>query len=383
MKVQIIAQLDYLLPLTERTDSLVHLERTLSIARKAWGDTHPNPMVGALILENGEVVAEGFHERAGQAHAEVSAFSSLGRKPRPGASLFISLEPCSTSGQTPPCTDAIIKSGIKQVFVGCLDPNPNHSGRGLKILRDAGVSVELAPKSFQLQATRLNFIFNHLIVTGKPLFALKMAESANGMVSDQKGFPSRVTEDEARKDVMKWRRLFPAICVGAGTVLIDDPSLTSRMEGKNWCPQRIIVDPSLSTLSPDISLRILYKDEFRDRTLILYNQEKQGKDEKLLCAKELGLNLVPVAPDKQGMISPTSIANVISELGLSAVYCEGGPTLASSLMQTGQIDYLFHYQSPKVFNGMDAVAGINLKKYNILQPIEELFGPDHLTHGFL
>ena len=369
--------------MVDRIDNLVHFEHTLSLAKKAWGDTHPNPMVGALILENGEVVAEGVHARSGQAHAEVSAFSSLGRKPRPGASLFVSLEPCSTDGQTPPCTDAILKSGIKQVFIGCLDPNPNHSGRALKILRDAGVSVELAPKSFQIQATRLNFIFNHLIVSGKPLFALKMAESANWMVSDQQGQSSRVTEDEARRDVMKWRRLFPAICVGAGTVLIDDPSLTSRMEGKNWCPQRIIVDPSLSTLSPDISLRKIYQDEFNDQTLILFNQEIQGKDKKLLYAKELGLNLVPVAPDKQGMISPTSLAHVISELGLSAVYCEGGPTLARSLMQSGQINYLFHYQSPKVFNGMDAVAGINLKQCNILQPIEEVFGPDHLTHGFL
>jgi diaminohydroxyphosphoribosylaminopyrimidine deaminase/5-amino-6-(5-phosphoribosylamino)uracil reductase len=357
--------------------------RVLTLARKGWGDTHPNPMVGALIVEGGEIVAEGFHARAGSAHAEVAAFSTLGRKPREGATLFVSLEPCSTHGRTLPCTDAIVESGIKQVFVGCLDPNPDHSNRGLEILRKSGVSVELAPQNFQSRTTRLNFIFNHHITTGKALVALKLAESMNGMVAEKRGEASRVTGEDARADVMKWRRLFPSICVGAGTVLTDDPQLTVRTDGQSWCSRRIIVDSSLSTLSPDLSLRKVYSDEYRDRTVILTTNCNRGKEARVERAKELGLKLIQVNQDDRGRVPFSTLSSVISDLGLSALYCEGGPCLARSLLSAGQIDYLFHYQSPKIFQQVDAVPGPGLERLNLREPIKETLGEDLLRHGFL
>ena len=204
-------------------------ERTLVLARKGWGNTHPNPMVGALIIEDGKIVAEGYHSQAGSPHAEVEAMKSLGRTPKDMASIFVSLEPCSTTGRTPPCVQGILNAGIKRVYIGATDPNPAHAGRGIDILRDAGVHVEMANEEFQTRATRLNLIFNHNITTGNALVAIKLAESANGMLAEVKGQPSRITAAEARTDMMNWRRLFPAICVGSGTVLADNPTLTARL----------------------------------------------------------------------------------------------------------------------------------------------------------
>jgi len=172
-------------------------EQTLVLAGKGWGNTHPNPMVGALIVEDDQIVAEGYHQQAGSPHAEVEAIRALGRLPQDGASMFVSLEPCSTTGRTPPCVEGILNAGIRRVYVGAMDPNPAHAGRGIDILRDAGVQVEMADEEFQSRASHLNFIFNHNITTGNALVALKLAESANGMLAEVKGQPSRITEDEA------------------------------------------------------------------------------------------------------------------------------------------------------------------------------------------
>ena len=201
----------------EESEKKFFFDRTLELANLGWGNTHPNPMVGAVIVEEGEIAAEGYHQLAGSPHAEVEAIRCLGRIPKKGASIFVSLEPCSTTGRTPPCVHAILEAGIKKVYIGATDPNPYHSGRGIEILRESGVYVEMACEEFQSRATRLNFIFNHNITTGTPLIALKLAESSNGMLAEVSGQPSRITENLARSNMMKWRRLFPAICVGAGT----------------------------------------------------------------------------------------------------------------------------------------------------------------------
>ena len=357
--------------------------RVLELARKGWGRTHPNPMVGALIVEGGEIVAEGYHHACGEPHAEIEAFSSLGRRPDPSASMFISLEPCSTQGKTPPCTEAIQNSGIKQVFVACSDPNPVHAGRGLDLLRNAGLKVELADEPIRIQAERLNFIFNHNIKTGRPLIALKFAESANGMVAERMGRPSSVTGKEARADMMHWRRLFPAICVGSGTVLADDPSLTSRLPENTWCPVRLLVDSSLSTLAEGVSPRKVYVDQFSERSIVLTTARGMQDSGRVKKAKEHGVRLIEVEESASGGVEPYCLHKVLSELSLHAVYCEGGPTFARSLLGSGQADYLFHYRSPKLFEGEDALPGPGLDNYPVREPIEEELGEDSLVHGFL
>jgi diaminohydroxyphosphoribosylaminopyrimidine deaminase / 5-amino-6-(5-phosphoribosylamino)uracil reductase len=357
--------------------------RVLKLAQEGWGHTHPNPMVGAFVVERGEVVAEGYHHACGEPHAEIEALTSLGRKPDPSASMFISLEPCSTHGKTPPCTGAILESGINKVFVAATDPNPKHAGRGLGLLRNAGVVVELADEPIQVRAERLNFIFNHNMRTGDPLIALKLAESANGMVAERSGQPSSVTGKEARADVMQWRRLFPSICVGSGTVLSDDPSLTSRLPDNTWCPVRILVDSSLSTLAEGVSLRKVYVDEFSDRTVVLTTAKGTENAERVTRAKEIGVRLIEVEESKSGGVAPSCLRAVLADLSLNSVYCEGGPTFARSLLGSGQVDYLFHYRSPKLFEGEDTLPGPGLDEYPIREPIEEEFDEDSLVHGFL
>ena len=168
------------------------IERTLSLAEKGWGVTHPNPMVGALIVEDGEVVAEGYHRRAGEPHAEVNALSSLGRKPKDEAILYVSLEPCSSTGRTPP---APLQSLILElnVVVGCSDAIHVTVERESRSYSNYGVRVQQAPTELETKATRLNMIFNHWSRSRTPLIALKMALSANGMVAERAGYPSRVT----------------------------------------------------------------------------------------------------------------------------------------------------------------------------------------------
>ena len=357
--------------------------RVLELAQEGWGRTHPNPMVGALIVERGEIVAEGYHQACGGPHAEIEALSALGREPGPDAVMFVTLEPCSTHGKTPPCTDAILRSGIKKVFVASTDPNPKHAGRGIDLLGNAGMEVELTPGGIQERAERLNFIFNHNMRTGDPLIALKLAESANGMVAEKSGQPSLVTGEQARGDVMRWRRLFPAICVGSGTVLADDPSLTARLPDETWCPFRILVDSSLSTLGDEVAPRKVLVDEFSDRTVVLTTAQGMANKERVSRAKEFGIRLIVAEEAQGGGIDPASLRTVLSDLGSNALYCEGGPTFARSLLEAGQVDYLFRYRSPKLFEGVDALPGPGLDGYPVREPIEEEFGEDRLTHGFL
>ncbi len=358
-------------------------ERVLDLAEKGWGTTHPNPMVGALIVEGGEVVAEGFHRKCGGPHAEVEALDSLGRKPSPDASMVISLEPCSTHGKTPPCTEAILHSGIQTVCVAGLDPNPRHAGNGIEILRDKGVTVELAGSDIRERAERLNFIFNHNMQAGRPLIALKLAESINRKLAEAAGSPSQVTGDAARADVMRWRRLFPAICVGKGTVLADNPGLTARLPGETWCPLRLVLDSSLSTLDAAVPDRKSYVDAFADRTRILTTSQGLAQKDRVARARQLGLSLIEVEACPRGRVSTLALPQLLDQLGLNALYVEGGAEVAQSLLDDGLADYLFRYQSPREFLGPSAVTSPLPKKLRLRDPIELEFGPDRLTHGFL
>jgi diaminohydroxyphosphoribosylaminopyrimidine deaminase/5-amino-6-(5-phosphoribosylamino)uracil reductase len=264
-----------------------------------------------------------------------------------------------------------------------MDPNPAHAGRGINILRDAGVHVEMADEEFQSRATRRNFIFNHNITTGNALVALKLAESANGMLAEVKGQPSRITEDEARTDMMNWRRLFPAICVGSGTVLADNPTLTARLPEETFCPVRLVLDASLSTLEESVLPRNLYTDEYSAQTKVLTTALGIKNEAAIKKADELGIVLIEVGHDENGRIQLAELSRVLKQLNLNAVYCEGGAGVAQSLLGEDLVDYLFRYQSPKLFSGPDALPGPDLDTLNLREPITAKLGEDRLTHGFL
>jgi diaminohydroxyphosphoribosylaminopyrimidine deaminase/5-amino-6-(5-phosphoribosylamino)uracil reductase len=359
------------------------MERTLVLAQKGWGGTHPNPMVGCLIEEDGQVVAEGFHKQAGEPHAEIVALQNLARKPKRGAVLYVSLEPCSTTGRTPPCTSAILEAGIEKVVVCTIDPDPRHAGRGLTLLREHGVDVELAPVEIGKRAERLNFIFNQYRVTGHPLIALKMAFSANRMVAARAGYPSRVTGESARADVMRWRRHFPSICVGSGTVLADNPSLTARLPDGVWCPVRIVIDSTLATLSSAFAPRNIYTDDHASRTLVLTTAVGMANHDAVNQARDYNVRIIEGANGVDGRVTPSALRQVLRELKLCGTYCEGGPALARSLLAAKEVDYIFHYQSPQTFTSPEALYGPDFTNLDIKDLLEAKLGEDTLKHGFL
>lgn len=205
------------------------MRHAITLAQRALGQTHPNPLVGAVLVANGQLLAQGWHARDGGAHAEIAALEALrknGGDPR-GATLYVTLEPCSTRGRTGACTDAIIRAGITRVVIGAIDPAPGHSGNAISVLQKAGIAVSCGVLADE--CADLNLIFNHRITTGQPFIAAKVAVTLDGKIATRSGDSRWITAELARADVMHWRCYFPAIGVGVGTLLADNPSLTARL----------------------------------------------------------------------------------------------------------------------------------------------------------
>lgn len=361
------------------------MARCLDLARRGWGRTHPNPMVGAVIVENGEIVAEGWHEEAGRDHAEVAALKNLGRLPKPGAVLFCTLEPCSTSGRTGPCTEAIVQAGLRHVVVGAVDPNPDHAGAGLDWLKEHGVTVET--RILIDECEDLNLIFNHWVKTNQPLFAGKIATTIDGKIATRNGESQWITGESARADVMRWRRLFPAIAVGAGTVAADDPRLTARIEGEDeWSPVRFVFDGMLrSAMGQD--LPSLYTDDFRERTVVVTtSQAGSGYARRV----ELGGARVWVLPSPNTQVPIAAFRERCAAEGIVGVYFEGGPRLLSEIIRDRQLDYLFSYRAPLLFGDDRAPSVVRgLRTEKLIQGLRlenvrhETFDGDELMRGDL
>ena len=314
------------------------MRRALSCARKGWGRTHPNPMVGAVLCEGGRVVAEGFHTQAGAPHAEIEALRALGRAPNPDAVLYVTLEPCSTFGRTPPCTDAILKAGIRRVVVGARDPNPAHAGRGFDVLRRGG--VEVVEGVLERDCADLNLVFNHWIQTKTPFIAGKAAVTLDGRVASRTGVSRWITGREARADVHRWRGYFPAIAVGSGTALADDPALTVRMEGApERCPaRRFVFDRRLRTAErPDLKI---FSDAYRDATVVVSDDAASPRALERFAAFGVCVWTLP-----QADFFDAFKARCVAE-GVYGVYCEGGASLLSAFAASRALDYLFLYRAP-------------------------------------
>jgi diaminohydroxyphosphoribosylaminopyrimidine deaminase/5-amino-6-(5-phosphoribosylamino)uracil reductase len=356
------------------------MRRALETARRGWGDTHPNPMVGAIVVEDGRVVADGFHARAGEAHAEVMALRNLGRAPAPDATLYVTLEPCSTTGRTPPCVEAIIRAGIKRVVAGATDPNPQHAGRGFELLRAAG--VEVVTGVLEAECADLNFIFNHWIKTGRPLFSGKIATTLDGRVATRTGESQWITGGAARRDAMRWRRLFPAIGAGAGTVLADDPRLTSRLGGTEWRPARLVFDRRLRTAEgrwPRI-----YQDARESPIVVVTGPRPEAKRRASLEEKGVAVWALP----ENGREYFATLREKCAEAGWTGVLLEGGPGLLSAFLAAGELDYLFAYRAPKFFAdaaakaALDAGARPNLAEAYALADVHHaILGDDQLMRG--
>lgn len=358
------------------------MRRALEVARQGWGMTHPNPMVGALIVEDGEIVAEGFHAKAGEPHAEIMALRALGRKPAPSATLYVTLEPCCTTGRTPPCTEAIIAAGIRRVVVGATDPNPRHAGHGFDQLREAGVDV--TTNVLAEECADLNLIFNHWITRQQPLLAAKVATTIDGRIACRTGESKWITGELARADVMRWRRLFPAIAVGAGTVASDDPQLTARLPDGEWCPIRFVFDAALSTatLNP---LPRLYTDSHRERTVIVTSDRQHSVVVRKLL--QLGVQVWQL-PVVDGAVDIAAFRERCLRETIAGVLVEGGSRLFSGLLKTRSLDYLLSYRAPRLFADAASIpvaTGLRVELPTVGLRLAEVhhavFGDDQLMRG--
>jgi diaminohydroxyphosphoribosylaminopyrimidine deaminase/5-amino-6-(5-phosphoribosylamino)uracil reductase len=360
------------------------MRQAIDAARRGWGDTHPNPLVGAVVVEDGQVVGAGHHERAGEAHAEINALQALGRKPLPGATLYVTLEPCSTHGRTPPCTGAIIAAGIRRVVVGATDPNPGHAGKGFEILRQAG--VEVITGVLAADCADLNLIFNHWIAGSRPLFAAKSAVTLDGKVATRTGDSKWITGEVARTDAHRWRRYFPAIAVGAGTVRADNPRLTARLGATEWCPWRFVFDGLLRTVV-DKAMPAVYTDEFRERTIVVTTPHGgMGYVRKL---NGMGVKTW-VLPSPSPKVAFEDFRRRCAVEEITGVFFEGGAQLLSELLQARELDYLFTYHAPVLFaddKGKSILRGLRTETLasaiRLADVRHEMLGDDSLMRGFI
>lgn len=361
----------------------VFMRRALAVARSVWGSTHPNPMVGALIVEDGHVVAEGATAPDGGPHAERLALLARGKTPRPGATMYVTLEPCSTPGRTGACTDAIVAAGIKHVVVGATDPNPAHAGRGFAVLRAAG--VEVVTGVLERECTDLNLVFNHWITTGGPMIAAKSATTLDGKIACRTGESKWITRDAARADVHRWRRLFPGIAVGAMTILKDNPRLTARRAGEpEWCPWRFVFDGLLRTVV-DKNPPQVFTDEFRERTIVVTTPHGGlGYVRKL---RDMGIKVWTFDSPTQ-RVPFADFRRRCTEERIAGVFVEGGAVLVSELVRSRQLDYLFSYRAPIIFADDKAKTIFSgLRPEHVEQAVRmtdirhETFGDDELLRG--
>jgi diaminohydroxyphosphoribosylaminopyrimidine deaminase/5-amino-6-(5-phosphoribosylamino)uracil reductase len=297
-------------------------------------------MVGAVITEDGKIVAEGFHAGAGQPHAEVMALRALGRRPAPDAILHVTLEPCCTHGRTPPCVGAILAAGIRTVVVGARDPNPAHAGHGLELLRAKGVAV--VEGVLGEECAGLNLIFNHWIVQGSPLIALKVASTLDGKLTLPAGQGRAITGPAAQAYVHRLRRLFPAIAVSADTALADNPRLTARGDEGESCPVRFVLDRRFKTAGRT-GLN-LFQDAHRTRTIVV-GLGAVAKKSDLAWYEAEGVKVWTLVGD-DGSFLDVWVERCAQE-GITGVLVEAGPRLAAALLSAGTADYLYAFVAPR------------------------------------
>lgn len=324
-----------------------YMLRAIELAAKGGGWTNPNPNVGAVIVKDGRIIGEGYHERCGQLHAERNAFANL-TEDASGATIYVTLEPCCHYGKTPPCTEAIIEHNIARVVIGSRDPNPLVAGKGAKLLREKGIVVE--EDFMREECDKLNAIFFHHITTGKPYVAMKYAMTLDGKIATRTGASKWITGDKAREHVHTKRSRYAAILAGIGTVLADDPMLNARIDNAHQ-PVRVIVDTSLRI--PMDSNIVKSAGEYKTIVACKSLEQPDKQIEKKNQLKELGITVVEL-PLVDGHVSLKSLMEYLASQGLDSVYIEGGGQIHESALKEGIVNHVYAYVAPKIFGGSEA-----------------------------
>ncbi len=329
------------------------MQKAISLAKRAEGMTCPNPPVGAVVVCDGKVIGAGYHKKAGTPHAEVLAIKSAGIDNCKNATIYVTLEPCSTYGRTPPCTEAIIDAGFQRVVVGICDPNPQHAGYGIDILRKAGITVDV--NILKDAAKELLAPFAKLITTNHPLVSLKLGMTLDGRIADANYKSQWITGAKARQRVQKLRKRADAIMVGCGTVCADNPSLLCRLR-KSPVALRVIVD---STGKTPLTSKIL-TDGFADKTVIATT--KRCPEKQIDAYNKLGAD-VWVMPSIKDKVSLKSLMTKLGKYGVMNVLCEGGGVLAEALAKSNLVDEYLIFMAPKILGGqaIPAFGGLGWK----------------------
>lgn len=355
--------------------------RALGLAARARGRTSPNPLVGAVVVKGGEVVGEGCHQAAGGAHAEVHAINQAGAAAR-GGTLYVTLEPCVHYGRTPPCTEAIIRSGIARTFVAHVDPNPKVGGKGIHELEKAGVRVHVG--LCEPEARRLNEIFIKYIRTGRPFVILKSAMSLDGKIATSTGESRWISSESSRLLGHEMRDTVDAILVGVNTVINDDPSLTTRLPGRDGKdPVRIIADSECRT---PLKARVVNQDG--DAYAIIATTERTSK-ERITRLEAAGAKVL-VVEEKESRVCLSSLMRSLGCRGITSVLIEGGAEVNASAIRAGIVDKVMCFIAPKIIGGTDAPSPIGGKgilrlaeAHELHETSVKLIDGDILVEGYL
>ena len=369
-----------------------YMRHAINLAKTAAGHTNPNPMVGAVIVKDGRIIGLGCHERYGELHAERKALQQL-TEPADGAEMYVTLEPCCHYGKQPPCTEAVIKSGIKRVIIGSADPNPKVAGKGVRQLRAAG--IEVIEDFMREECDSINPVFFHYITRNIPYVALKYAMTADGRIATDAGKSMWITGEEARAHVHTLRNYYSGILAGIGTVLADDPLLTCRMPGGRN-PVRIILDSDLR-----IPMESRLVQTAKETPLIVIRRKKEQPAsqktgavpvdperaemlaERQALLEEAGVTVLAVGEDAYGLRIP----EVLQELGkrkIDGVLVEGGSHVNASFVRAGAVQHIYAYVGAKIFGGSQYPpvrdAGIRQVEdaLELTNPKVRIFGSDVL-----
>lgn len=331
-----------------------YMLQAIQLAKQGEGWTNPNPMVGAVIVKNGRIIGKGYHKKCGELHAERNAIASLTESAE-GATIYVTLEPCCHYGKTPPCTEAIIEQKIKRVVIGSRDPNPKVSGKGIKMLQEAG--IEVIEDFMREECDRLNPVFFHYITTKTPYVVMKYAMTLDGKIATKTGASKWITGEAARAEVQHMRHRYMGIMAGIGTVLADDPMLNVRMEG--WkSPIRILCD---SGLRIPLDGQIV-KSAGKYRTIVAY-ADSENTEAKRKRLHKMGVETI-CCPDENNQVDLKKLMKYLGEEGIDSILLEGGGTLNDSALRAGIVQEVQAFIAPKLFGGMNSktpVEGIGVR----------------------
>lgn len=319
-----------------------YMQLALELAKNGMGFTAPNPMVGAVIVKDGSIIGQGWHERYGESHAERNALAYCSQDPQ-GATMYVTLEPCCHHGRQPPCVDAILEAGIHRVIIGSGDPNPLVAGKGTQILRDHG--VEVVEGVLQKECNRLNEVFFHYITTKRPFVVMKYAMTLDGKIAAYTGASKWITGEAAREHVHTQRHRYTAIMVGLGTVLADDPILTCRIPGGKD-PIRIVCDTHLST---PLTAQVVTTARKTPTILATCCQDPVRHQ----VYENAGCQIL-VTDERDGHIDLSRLMEQLGSQGIDSILLEGGGTLHWAALKNGIVQKVQSYIAPKLFGGKTA-----------------------------